>query len=1003
MITNKKFEELFSQLNTRQREAVEAIDGPVMVTAGPGTGKTNILTLRIANILKRTDTSPESILALTFTESGAAEMKGRLAKIIGTDAYRVEITTFHAFCNAIIHEYPEALGALAGAVSIPESDQAVIVQKLIDETAGIDLLRPVNAPDLYLRATISSLNTLKRENVSPERVGETAITEETAVMNADDLYHEKGVHKGKMKGAYQDELKQILKLRELALLYTHYQAYLRAQRLYDYNDMIMEVVRVLETDEDLRLMLQEKHHYLLVDEHQDTNNAQNRIIELLASFWEHPNLFVVGDAKQAIYRFQGASLENFNYFKKLYPEAKFIELQENYRSSQLILNVAEGIRPAEGGVLKAQAGHTDTPIHVLAMSAPDVQHWSIARHILARLQSGVRHEEIAVLARDNADAVAQSEFLRKLAIPFSLSTQQDLFQDRYIHQLVRILDALRQFGATGPLLVALHAPVLGIEPIDIYKLTEFCRGGRNPYDVMRSKALMHEAGIDGAERFQVLATQLASWSRISQQPEAAMTLEAIVRESGLLAAILQDDEAPDSLARLHTLYEMLRGHVQRDRTLTLQRFVEHLDFLRSHGIALSSHATALLPDRVRVMTAHKSKGLEFDYVYIIDAEDGHWGSRQRRQLIQLPKSLFVKTKPSSANTEVTDDEERNLFYVALTRARKEVVIAYSQRDASGAQKLPTQYLADIRDELCAPMDTAELEQLWIRESAIRYQAVPQQIPQSSDTAFLNELFTRHGLSVTALNNYLACPWRYFYTNLLRIPEAPAFALMYGNAVDRALEEYFNRFVKGERGTREDLVELFDGFLKHQPLQQSELDGARLRGRTALEGYYALYHTQWHTHIINQLRIPAIELAEGVLINGKIDKVELLDTAGAVLVVDYKTGKPKSRNQIIGAVKDGDGNYLRQLTFYKLLLDYWQDGKYRMHEGMIDFVEPDARGKWHQERFTITPESVIELKATILRVSDEIRNLAFWNTRCKDRDCAYCPLRDLMKLPTSSIS
>ncbi len=632
------------------------------------------------------------------------------------------------------------------------------------------------------------------------------------------------------------------------------------------------------------------------------------------------------------------------------------------------------------------------------MSTPDVQYWSVARHIAARIHAGTRPEDIAVLARDNRDAVAAGEFLQKLSIPFSLSTQQDLLADPYLHQLIRILDAVRAFGSPAPLLTALHAPILNIAPLDLYKLTVFCRSGRNPYDVMRSPALMHEAGIDEAQSMQALATRLASWARLAQQPQAAEALEVIVRESGLLGGILQDPMAIDVLSRLHTVYDMLTSRVQRDRTLTLVQFAEHLDFLHAHGITLSAHTGMVLPGRVRVMTAHKSKGLEFDCVYILDAVDGHWGSRKRRELIRLPAAVFLASTPAATRDAPRDldDEERNLFYVALTRARKHVVISLSRTASDGSELLPTRYLADINTQLITHTDLAELERAWALESAVRYQEAPPHAPQATDIVYLNELFRRQGLSVTALNNYLACPWRYFYSNLVRIPEAPVFALMYGNAIDQALEEYFNRLAIGAQGTKQELVALFDGYARRQPFPQIELETALARGRTALEGYYNHYHTTWHANIINQLRIPAVQLADGLLINGKIDKVERVGASGEVVVIDYKTGKPKSRNQIIGAVKDGDGNYLRQLTFYKLLLDRWQDGAYRMREGVIDFVEPDVRGKWHREIFSIPPESVAQLEELIQKVAGEIRALTFWNTRCGDRDCRYCPLRDLME-------
>ena len=959
------FQKRILKLNAKQREAVDAIDGPVMVIAGPGTGKTMVLTLRIANILARTDTPPDAILALTFTESGAAEMKSRLASIIGTDAYRLTITTFHSFCNSVIRDYPEAFGHLAHSIPILESDQAVLVQELTDTTKGLELLRPVNAPDLYLKSIIGSINTLKREGVSPGGL--------VSLADADDAQADPD-----KKVEYQNRLRHNAKLRELSLLYTKYQFVLRKRRLYDYNDMVMEVARALEADEHLRLTLQEQHQYLLIDEHQDTNDAQNKVIELLASFWERPNLFVVGDAKQAIYRFQGASLANFLYFRNRYKDVKVVELEDSYRSGQRILDVAENIRPSSGTPLQSRTRHPGRPIRLMAFSTPDMQYWEVAREIAGRVRRGTAPDRIAVLARDNADVLAVVGYLARAAVPYTASTQRELTDDPFMHQLLVIFDAVRDFGKPGPLLKALHAPVLDIDPLDIYKLAEFCRSGRNPYDVMRLTALMHKAGIDGDARMRAVVDLLASWSRRALAPEAARALESIVSESGLLAAIVASPSALDTLAGLHGLYDMLRSRIRRDRDSTLVQFIDHLSFVRSRGITVNMPHGEPVPGRVHVITAHKSKGREFDVVYIIDAADGHWGSRNRRQLIRLP------------NMETGgDDEERNLFYVALTRARREVVITYSTHDADGAERLPAQYIADIRPSLISRADTAPVQRRWATEGVVRFSPAPQEPPPMSDRDYIAGLFERQGLSVTALNNYLSCPWRYFYTNLVRIPEAPTFALMYGNAVDRTLERYFNQLVAGRRGTRKDMMSLLEETIRDFPLQKVELATALARGRTALGGYFDRYHTEWHAHIINQLRISALQLDDGTMVNGKIDKLELLRESGTVRVVDYKTGKPKSRNYIIGAVKDGDGNYLRQLTFYKLLLDRWQNGKYRTEEGVIDFVEPDARGKWHRESFDITPASVRSLERDILRVADEIRMLSFWNRRCDDRSCPYC--------------
>jgi DNA helicase-2/ATP-dependent DNA helicase PcrA len=326
-------------------------------------------------------------------------MRGRLASIIGPTAYRVPVTTFHSFCNDLIQQYPETFQMLAGAVPMAETDQLALIEKLITQSDGLELLRPQGAPLLYLKPISHTIDTLKREDVSPDRLQEIAAQQESALMSSEDLYHDKGRYKGQMKGVYADQLKQTAKLRELAQLYRQYQDELRLQKLYDYNDMISEVARALDRDEQFRLMLQEGYQYVLVDEHQDTNNAQNHIIEQLASFWERPNLSVVGDARQAIYRFQGASLENFLYFKTLYADVRLIELQDNYRSNQTILDAA-----TTG--LKARADHQECPIGLLTLNDPDTERFAVASHIREQIAAGTQPQEIAVLYRDNADGQA---------------------------------------------------------------------------------------------------------------------------------------------------------------------------------------------------------------------------------------------------------------------------------------------------------------------------------------------------------------------------------------------------------------------------------------------------------------------------------------------------------------------------------------------------------------------------------------------------------------------
>src|SRR3989344_2355062 len=296
----------------------------------------------------------------------------------------------------------------------------------------------------------------------------------------DDLYYEKGAHKGKMKGAYQTQARDIERNIELALLYDAYQQELRARKLYDYEDMLIECLNALGRDEQLLLTLQEQYHYFLVDEHQDTNRAQNKILELLINFHDNPNIFIVGDEKQAIFRFQGASLDNFLYFKKLYPDAKLISLSQNYRSTQTILDAALTLHAARY-TLHAQGKYPEKPISISEYSNPDVELYGVAKQILEQIKQGVLASEIAVLYRENREAFPLSRVLGKLGIPHVIESDLNILEDTIIRKLLLILRAINAYGEPLPLIEAMHIDFLHIDPLEIYRIAQ---ERRNPYELI---------------------------------------------------------------------------------------------------------------------------------------------------------------------------------------------------------------------------------------------------------------------------------------------------------------------------------------------------------------------------------------------------------------------------------------------------------------------------------------------------------------------------------------
>src|SRR3989344_2326114 len=477
---NTIFDKLYTELNKEQQSAVDAIEGPVMVIAGPGTGKTQILTLRVANILKETQVEPENILALTFTESGVAAMRKRLVEIIGSPAYRVAIATFHGFANDIIQHHPEFFPRIIGAEASTEMEQIDAMRDVID-TAPVKILKPFGDRYHYVKPARSGIKDLKKEGLSPEDFSEIIQKEKKDFEAIDDLYYDKGAHKGKMKGKYQEMRDDIERNAELAVLYARYQQELAKRRRYDYEDMLTELRNALITNEGLLLMLQEKYQYFLIDEHQDTNTAQNKILELLASFHDNPNVFIVGDEKQAIYRFQGASLENFNYFKKIYPSAKLISLTENYRSTQMILDAA-------GADLKAQQAYPDKPISVASYSTPDVERYAVAAHINDAIKHGTLPHEIAVFYRENREAFPLARMLGKLGIPYVIESDLDILEDQTIRKLLLLLEVVNEFGNDEKLARMLHIDFLGLDPLDVYKLiVDAAKQHSSLYDHFRSQ------------------------------------------------------------------------------------------------------------------------------------------------------------------------------------------------------------------------------------------------------------------------------------------------------------------------------------------------------------------------------------------------------------------------------------------------------------------------------------------------------------------------------------
>lgn len=1023
-MSSQKFFHEYRKLNTEQKAAVDTTEGPVMVIAGPGTGKTQILTLRIANILRTTDTPPDAILALTFTESGVFSMRRRLVDLIGSAGYRVAIHTFHGFANDVIQNHPDEFPRIVGAAHSNDVDQITLLGEIITENS-FQRLKPFGNPLYYVPAIKRKISELKREAVTPEDVRRIC-TEDRAALAGVEKVHASGAHAGTVRGEYAKKEKQCEKNEEFYTVYERYEQALTERDLYDYEDMIMEAVRALETNEDLLRELQETYLYLLADEHQDSNNAQNRLLELLSRFHDQPNLFVVGDEKQAIFRFQGASLENFLYFKTQFPQVQTVTLKNNYRSTQAVLDAAHStiekgitederlarVRKTLRQPLAGARGIRGDAVRLASFEDPERESMFIAREARRLIEEGVPPHEIAVLYRNNRDADTIAAVFERERVPFAIESDQNVLADADIQKFLTLLRAVHRIGDDELLMRVLHIDFFNIAPIDIYAISRYSWRQRvSLYTILRSRKMLQEAGVHDGEGMHRIYTLLSSWNTLAHNRGVLALFERVAQESGFLGALVQHTEAVEKLEKLHGFYRDIEALVATHRSYTLSDVLHYVSMLEEYNVSISKRKRPVTPRGVRLMTAHKSKGLEFDYVFIAGAYDGHWGNT--RSSDHFPISY---TQAGASGNGHAIDDERRLFYVALTRARLAATITYPRTAASGKQQLPCQFIGEIDAAYIREENTESFEKT-ISPALLMAPRERVAVPAIEDAEFLRALFIEQGLSVTALNNYLACPWRYFYSNLLRVPKAPNRSMAYGTAVHAALKYYADAVRAGEDIGAEGLLAAFEAALGRLPLQDTDYADALEKGKRTLAGYIAARRDRWGADTLAEFKARIVfdtetEEAGRIPLRGDLDKIEM--KGGTAHVVDYKTSKPKTRNDIEGNTKTSTGDYKRQLVFYKLLLDAHDEsapredsakwGKYAMQSGEVDFVEPDDKGRYRSETFFITDEEVAELKQTIRDAAKEIASLDFWNRRCdpkassggaSDKKCESCALRDMM--------
>ncbi len=1014
MTLQQAYQKARDMLNDQQKTAVETINGPVLVIAGPGTGKTQVLTLRIREILNTQDgIESGNILCLTYTNAGVVAMRKRLLDFIGPEAHKVQIHTFHSFCNQVIQENAEYFG-VRESENISELEQFEILESILD---ALSADHPLFHKSSYgvIRDLLSLIGTLKSENWSAEDV-EKAVHEYLTDIPSRPEFQYKRKYKEFNAGdanpkKIQAEKEKMDRLLAGAKILPKYQEQLKKRGMYDYSDMILWIIDAFQKKEILLARYQEQFQYILVDEFQDTNGSQKKIVDLLCSYWDDPNIFVVGDDDQSIYRFQGANMRNImDFYHQFTPPPTVITIEKNYRSSQNILDIAQHIIEKNTERLISEIPEDiskhltaenpewkDEPLMPILTEYYNTYHqeYGIIKNLKAIQEKGIPLSKVAVIYQNHSQVDHILKICEQEKIPVRVKETENILDMPIIHHCIELLqyffeEEKNPYSREDILFRSLFFSFFKLNPADIGLLALWRRedpANRHFKTILRDEEQLQQVpGMKHPEKLFDIGTILSALEEDYVNKTLVHFLESIFEKTGLLHFIFSQAEKSYLLRALSTFFQFVKQEALKTHNCTVADILKKLDRMRIHGISLPIQKILYEKDGVHFITAHSSKGLEFEYVYLIGVEKKIWDRKQARGF-SFPDTLTLSNEGDFL------EEKRRLFFVAITRAKKFVEVSYCSKNEEGKDLDPSIFISELSEKLTP--QKKEYSETEITEYQMRLlQSGEQKQAPIIEKEMIKHILEDYRMSATHLNKYLDCPLAFYFENLLRIPSAMSPHAAFGTAIHNALEKGY-RHAESEGVWKDDsqLLETFEKSLVRARFAFSEVEFKKFlkHGKKVLAQYFQknlsqkeVKNMQYEYHLSTHIA--------GVPATGNIDRIDFIEPSLA-RVIDYKTGSaqnpltrkkmetPSDKNNQLG------GDYWRQMVFYDLLVENNPRASWRMHEGVIDFVEPDKSGHFVQKVFSLSQADKTAVKEQIKTTYERIQNMDF--TGCHKQDCQWC--------------
>jgi len=1047
------FNERYKGLNKRQKDAVDSIEGPLLVIAGPGSGKTELIGLRAGNILKKTDTLPESILCLTYTDTACVNMRERLVDLIGDDGYRVSVHTFHSFCKSLIEKYPEIFFKGAGFKVIDEITRIKIIKGILEK---LEYDNPFQSrhPSFgftYLKDIIKNISYIKESGLSPEefremvyknseflekteglvdevfsqrvskkifleieRVIEEFRKRDKALMNhvkslpfvlAESL--EKAVRDRDTKEVTRwknentklfngkrvlNDYYEIEKVKNMVFIYKEYKSKMYEEGYYDFLDMLLDVAKELELNESLRSDLQERYLYFMVDEFQDTNGIQMRILNSITKddIDNSPNFCVVGDDDQGIYRFQGAEISNILDFRKNYPLAKIVVLNKNYRSKQNIINLGrkiilkgkerlENILPEVDKTLFSKVGDVGE-ISIKLFNTKEEEFSYIFKKVEERAKIVKNLSNIAVIARTHKSLKEIISYFDDSNFPIYWERREDVLSKKEIRQIISIAQfsfyLLKEDGKKADELFPeiLSYPFWEVKREKIFDLAKKAYNQKKSWFEIAKKE-------DDFLKITEFLYDLSLQARNSSLEEVIDTIIG-TRKDKIRSPFKKfyfskdrlDREKKDYLALLSALKTFIREirNYKKGRFLKVEDMIEFLDIRKENNISIIDNNPLITEeDAILFSTAHGVKGKEFDSVFVLDCQQDSWGRLKKGDKIKLPKNTPFKRSGESR------EDQLKLFYVATTRAKNYLSLSSHKKKESGRDCIPLEFLTDFREK----EKSVKVEPKKMAALSNSFYTPPY---YKNEKKILAPLIENYKLSATGLNKFLDVskngPQVFFEENILSFPKRKEPSLSYGTAVHNLINHAFIEFRRSKKVMSfKKFFQIFSSYLLEERLSEEEMKKLLKRGEKALKIFYKEKKDIFKQDCEVERKIDKSKVGK-VDIAGKIDKI--VKNKDRISVFDFKTGKaPKSWKGENNEEKIKLWKYRNQLIFYKILIENSKEFKknFFVDKGVLEFIEPNKRGEIRDLYLEIKKEDADRIRELIEIVGKKIRDIDFPDT------------------------